>query len=389
MKSNYPSVFLKKGKDQSIKRYHRWIFSGALEISEVSPEDGEIVEIFNNEGNYMATGHFQDSNIAVRVLSFTRQEINYEFWIAVLTKAFQLRQAIGLTESHETTGYRLVFGEGDDLPGLVIDYYNGAVIIQSHSSGMFRNRELVAGAIRELYGKKLHTIYHIKAVSRSDRHGEFLQGATAGGWFRENNLDFFAQWEGGQKTGYFLDQRENRKLLREYSKNRNILDAFSYSGGFAVNALAAKAKMVTAVDISGSAMNMVNKNLKRNGFESFNARSEDVMDFLKAGKQKYDTIIIDPPAFAKHKSARHAAVQGYKRLNNYALRKLNTDGILFTFSCSQAVDRTLFENTIRAAAIEAGRKTRIIHRLSQPADHPVNIYHPEGEYLKGLVLKLD
>jgi 23S rRNA (cytosine1962-C5)-methyltransferase len=382
----YKPVFLKKGKESSLFRYHRWIFSGAIREDDDVPGDGDIVEIFDHKGNYLATAHYQNSSIAARILTFRRQEIDLEFWIKTITTAFNLRKKLGLVNSDNTTGYRLVFGEGDGLPGLVIDWYAGAAIIQTHSAGMERSREIVAEALLHIYGEKLHTVYYTSAGRKGDQAEGFLKGNTAGTWFRENGLEFYAHWQGGQKTGYFLDQRKNRMILRDYVKDKLVLDAFSHAGGFAVNALKGDARQVVILDSSRKAIQIAENNLLRNNYSNFETQVGDTLEYLQESELTFDVMVIDPPAFAKHISSRHKAVQGYKRLNMLAMQRIRQDGILLTFSCSQVVDRALFENTIRAAAIESNRKIRILEWLSQPADHPVDIFHPESSYLKGLVL---
>ncbi len=379
-------IILKKGKDSSLLRYHRWIFSGAIRDDQEMPGEGEVVEVYDDQGSYLATGHFQTGNIAIRILTFSQQKINEDFWIKKIRKAYALREKLNLSGSSLTTGYRLVFGEGDGLPGLVIDNYAGAAIIQTHSTGMFQSKDLVAGVLQQIYSDKLHTIFYTSAARKREHEEGYLLGNTSGTWFQENGLYFYAQWEGGQKTGYFLDQRENRRLLREYVEDKVVLDAFSHAGGFAINALNGNAKSVVSVDASKKAIEIAENNFKKNGFTNFETVVGDTLEYLNQKDQYFDVMVIDPPAYAKHMSAKHQAVQGYKRLNKVAIQKIRPEGILFTFSCSQVVDKTLFENTIRAAAIESGRKIRILHWLTQPADHPVDIFHPESGYLKGLVL---
>ena len=385
----YRPIALKKGKDSSLRRYHRWIFSGALREDQEMPGEGEIVEIYDDRGIYLATGHFQTGNIAIRILTFIQQDINDDFWYKKIQKAYTVRERLNLIHSSETTGYRLVFGEGDGLPGLVIDLYGGAAIIQAHSTGMSQARELIARALKKIYTEELHTIFYTSASRKHDQEEGYLLGNTPGTWFQENGLYFYAQWEGGQKTGYFLDQRENRNLLRRYVNNKVVLDAFSHAGGFAVNALKGNAKVVVSVDASKKAIKIAEENFNKNGFSNFETHVGDTLEYLTRKDQYFDIMVIDPPAYAKHVSARHQAIQGYKRLNKGAIQKIRKEGILFTFSCSQVIDKALFENTIRAAAIECGRKIRILHRMSQPADHPVDLFHPESEYLKGLVLMVD
>jgi len=382
----YKSVFLKKGKESSLKRHHRWVFSGALNESGELPDDGEVVEVHDNKGNYLATGHFQDGNIAVRILTFKRQPINEEFWFDKIRNAYSLRQNLRLIDSENTTGYRLVFGEGDGLPGLVIDWYEGAAIIQAHSAGMGMAKTAISLALQQIYTNQLHTVYYTPASKKREEEEGFLLGNAKGTWFRENGLYFYSQWLGGQKTGYFLDQRDNRKLLRNYVEDRVVLDAFSHTGGFGVNALMGNATHVVSLDASEKTIQIAEKNFIKNGFNRFETHIGNALDYLNSKDAHFDVIIIDPPAFAKHISAKHQAVQGYKRLNKIAMQRIRPGGILFTFSCSQVVNKTLFENTVRAAAIESKREIRILQWLSQPPDHPVDIFHPESAYLKGLVL---
>jgi 23S rRNA (cytosine1962-C5)-methyltransferase len=384
----YNPVFLKKGKESSLFRFHRWIFSGAIRENTDLPDDGEIVEIFDHKGNYLSTGHYQNSSISARILTFRRQEIGLEFWTQKIRKAYDLRKILGLVNSKTTSGYRLVFGEGDGLPGLVVDWYAGAAIIQTHSAGMERSRELVAGALQDIYGETLETIFYTSASRKGDQVEGFLKGSKEGTWFRENGLNFYSHWLGGQKTGYFLDQRENRLLLRDFVKDKDVLDAFSHAGGFAVNAMKGGARQVLVLDASRKAIQIAENNLQQNEFSGYQTHVGDALEFLNKTDRDFDVMVIDPPAFAKHISSRHKAIQGYKRLNIEALKRIRPGGIFLTFSCSQVIDRALFENTIRAAAIESNRKIRILHWLSQPADHPVDIFHPESSYLKGLVLSV-
>ncbi len=389
MGSLYKTLILKKGKEVSLKRMHCWVFSGALEEEQQWPENGAIVEVIDHNGRYVATGHYQHSSIAVRILTFSQQALDTGFWIKRIKRAHDLRKHTGIACSSMTSGYRLVFAEGDDLPGLIIDWYDGAAVIQTHTDGMIKARGLIAEALRMVFGDQLHTVYHTSAVKGNQREEEFLFGKKPGSWFLENGLSFYAKWEEGQKTGYFLDQRENRYLVRRYAEGRNVLDAFCHAGGFSVNALKGGASGVTLVDVSKTALKVAESNLEKNGYQNYQIKTSDVLEFLQETSNTYDLMIIDPPAYAKHLSARHKAVQGYKRLNQEAIKKIGPGGILFTFSCSQVVDSVLFENTVRAAAIQTKRQIRILYRLSQPPDHPVNIYHPESEYLKGLVLYVE
>lgn len=397
---NYPKIILHKGKEESLKRRHHWVFSGAIKkiISpqgkEIKLQEGEIVEVVSSENRYLATGHFQEGSIAVRILSFERAEIDREFWRKKILTAINFRKQLGFTENPETNVYRLVNAEGDGLPGLIVDFYNGTAVMQTHSIGFYKTRNEIAEILQELLGDVLLAVFDKSAETVPSREGltiknEYLfKKNTPGNTVVENSCKFYIDWETGQKTGFFIDQRENRKLLASYVKGKKVLNAFCYSGGFSVVALKAGALEVHSLDSSKKAIELTNNNVTLNSFSGENHQSltEDALDFLKNIQGQYDVIVLDPPAFAKHLSARHKAVQGYKRLNALALKQIKPGGVIFTFSCSQVVDRNLFYNTIVAAAIESGRNIRVMHHLSQPTDHPVNIFHPEGEYLKGLVV---
>lgn len=389
---SYPGLVLKKGKERSILRFHRWIFSGAIDKIPDEVRDGDYVELLGFDGNYLATGYYQEGNIAVRILSFSRCEINLDFWLMRIRAAVELRKKLGYFNDPGTNCCRLVNAEGDQLPGLIIDWYDGTAVIQSHSSGIRNSLEDIKEALKNVLDNSISAVYHKSSYpDRGENTGEYLYGnAPLKSIIRENGLFFNIDWETGQKTGYFLDQKENRMFLRKFAKGAKVLDAFCYSGGFSVNALQGDAEWVDAVDISPLASALTENNLALNHFEGkFNAINSDVLKHLVASRSVYDLIILDPPAFAKHLSARHKAVQGYKRLNKIAISRINRGGILFTFSCSQVVDKVLFEKTIISAAIEAGRMARILYRLGQSGDHPVNIFHPESEYLKGLVVEIE
>jgi 23S rRNA (cytosine1962-C5)-methyltransferase len=364
---------------------------------EAMPEDGEIVEVYSQKGAYLATGHYQDGSICTRIFTFQQQEIDQSFWNQKIQKAFEYRQVLGLTDHPSTNCYRLAHAEGDGMPGLIIDVYGDTAVIQCHSIGMHKNIHEIAEALQVNMGDQLLGIYDKSKESLPSDYAAgvenaYLMGEKKGGVVKENDVLFSVDWEGGQKTGFFLDQRDNRQLLRQYSKGKKILNTFAYSGGFSMYALAAGAQQVDSVDISQTAVDLIEKNIQLNGFgekthASFKA---DVLPFLqKREPNQYDLIILDPPAYAKSLKKRHNAVQGYKRLNKAALEKIKKGGILMTFSCSQVVDKKLFYNTIVAAAHEAGRRVKLMHQLSQPADHPVSLFHPEGEYLKGLVLYIE
>ena len=381
-------VRLKRGREFSVNRFHPWIFSGALESLPTDLVDGCWVEVQDYKKETIAFGHYQKGSITIRILSFGKTKPTDDFWRTKLETALRVRQGAGIV-SETTNCFRLVHGEGDGLPGLVIDYYHGAAIVQAHSAGMQTDRHEITNALRQLFGSELKAVYFKSAAKETTAEGEYLFGMEAVPHIvMEHGNKFLVDWEGGQKTGFFLDQRENRKLLGQYSKGRKVLNTFCYTGGFSVYALAHEAEMVHSVDASEKAIDLTRKNLELNGFNSnlHACYAEDTFDFLKRRETAYDLIILDPPAFAKHKDARHQAMKGYQRLNAEAMKVIKSGGILFTFSCSQVVDRQLFYDTIVSAAIQTGRDIKVLHHLSQPADHPVSIYHPEGEYLKGLVL---
>jgi len=395
MSSSLKEIILKKGKDAPVRRFHQWIFSGAIHALPKGLVNGELVRVFDSNKDFLGIGHYQDGSIAVRIISFQDQEINSDFWFQKLLVAFKLRQALGLTDNSQTNTYRLIHAESDGLPGLIIDIYNGTAVIQAHSTGMHNVVKLLAEALQKLYGDKLKAVYDKSAetlhqTEGMSSNGYIIQKGQSNEVLEYGNK-FSIDWETGQKTGFFIDQRENRQLLASYSKGKKVLNTFCYSGGFSVFALNAGATFVHSVDISEKAIQLTNKNVALNGFDEtqHNAIAADVMKYIKDVGDDYDVIVLDPPAFAKHLNARHNAVQAYKRLNGLAISKIKPGGIIFTFSCSQVVDKTLFNNTIAAAAIEAGRNVKILHYLHQPQDHPVNIFHPETEYLKGLVLYVE
>ena len=393
------TIVLSKGKEKSLERKHPWLFSGAINRiisdSEEAPFNGELVEIVDSRNNFLATGHFSDATIAVRIISFKQEEINQAFWTNKVQTAYNVRESLGLTKNLSTNIYRLMHAEGDGVPGLVIDFYNGTAIIQAHSIGIYNAIDEISKALQNVYGKDLIAIYNKSAESLAKQtseevdNGYVYQNGEASLVGLENDNQFNLDWINGQKTGFFLDQRENRKLIGEYSKGKKVLNTFCYSGGFSVYALKAGATEVHSVDSSQKAIDLVDENIKLNGYKKHKSFVSDTLDYLKENTIDYDVIILDPPAYAKNQKAKHNAIQGYKRLNLMALKQIKPGGILFTFSCSQAVNRKLFYDTIVAAAIEAGRNIRVLNHLSQPADHPVNIFHPEGEYLKGLVLHVE
>lgn len=388
-------IVLKSGKDQSVRRFHPWIFSGAIKKIYGNPAEGDLVSVYDNKDEFLANGHYQVGSIAVRIISFENEEVEPGFWFERIGAAYTMRQQLGLTESDHTNVYRLVNAEGDGMPGLIIDYYAGNVVLQVHSIGIYRNIQIIADALKKIYGKRLKSIYDKSETTMPfkgpiEAKNDFLLGTTREEVVTENSLKFRVKWIDGQKTGFFIDQRENRMLLREYSKGCTVLNMFSYTGGFSVYALKGMAKEVHSVDSSVKAIELLDENIKLN-FDGANHTSYavDAFDFLNSIENKYDLIILDPPAFAKHQNVLGNALQGYKRLNQKALGQIRKGGILFTFSCSQVVSKENFRKSIFAAAANTGRKVKILHQLTQPPDHPVSIYHPEGEYLKGLVLYVE
>ncbi|MFC5408149.1 class I SAM-dependent rRNA methyltransferase [Larkinella bovis] len=389
-----PKIQLRSGREEAIRRFHPWVFSGAVARSEGDPQDGDVVEVVDKKGNYLATGHFHNGSIQVRIFSFQRVIPDVAYWTQKLTTIRTIRKTL---LPPDTNCYRLIHGEGDGCTGLVVDMYNGVAVLQAHSIGMHRERHLITEALKNVFGDELKAVYDKSAETLPDEYAATIQNAYRYGLatvpheVNENGHRFLVDWISGQKTGFFLDQRDNRKLLAYYSAGKKVLNAFCYSGGFSIYALKAGATLVHSVDASQKAIDLTNRNVALNfdGTEiagRHEAFADDVMKYLHAHDDQYEVMVLDPPAFAKSLSARHRAVQGYKRLNAEGLRRLAKGGILFTFSCSQVIDRELFYNTIVAAAIEAGRQVRVLHHLSQPADHPVNLFHPEGGYLKGLVL---
>ncbi len=390
-------IILNKGKEHSLKRFHPWVFSGAISERSEKVADGDIAEVFSASDEYLGTGYCSQGSIAVRIISFEKTEINLDFWKRKIADAYQLRQQIGLTESTTTTVYRLLNAEGDGIPGLIIDFYNGTAVVQAHSFFVHDNLAVISEALQSVLGDKLKAVYdkseetlHGKNEEAVKSESNYVFGKNETNDVAENGNRFYVNWEEGQKTGFFIDQRDNRKLLGNYSRGKRVLNTFCYSGGFSVYALKAGASWVVSVDASRKAIEWTDQNVLLNGFDDKMHLSHvgDVQEYMKTAADNFDVIILDPPAFAKHQKAKHNAVQGYRRLNESAIRKIKSGGIIFTFSCSQAIDRSMFESTVMAAAIDAGRRVRILHHLSQPADHPTNIYHPEGQYLKGLVLQV-
>jgi 23S rRNA (cytosine1962-C5)-methyltransferase len=390
-------IILRSGKDDAIKRFHPWVFSGAIKKMEGPVFDGVRAEIFSNKDEYLGCGIYQDATIAVRILAFAPsrpQAFDTAFWEEKLRAAYHLRETVGLTDTPNTNVYRLIHGEGDHLPGLIIDHYDGHLVIQIHSTGLHGFLEPIADALKKLYGDKLKSIYDkssetLPATFWKNKQPEgFLLGEAGPVEVMEKDHRFLVDIREGQKTGFFIDQRENRQLLSHYVKNKKVLNTFCYSGGFSVYALKAGASEVHSLDSSARAMSLTEQNILLNFGKTEKHRSitADAMEYLRQTNEEYEVIILDPPAYAKHQHVKHNAVQGYKRLNMEALRSIAPNGILFTFSCSQVVDMNLFRSTVMAAAILAGRQVRILHQVTQPPDHPVNLFHPEGHYLKGLML---
>ena len=401
-------VILRKGREESLKRFHPWVFSGAVAEIQGSPAEGDIVGVYSSDGSFLAAGHYQIGSIAVRILSFDENVNNPDFWKIMIERAFLVRVAAGLASplsdgevGGDTDCYRLVHGEGDNLPGLIVDYYNGVCVMQAHSAGMFRSRKQICDALVSLYGDGLKAVYDkssgtvpFKAgLNPVDGYLYKKEGFDDAGFtVREHGHSFVVDWTEGQKTGFFLDQRENRALVEKFAKDRNVLNLFCYTGGFSIYALAGGAAHVDSVDSSKKAMSLVDRNVVLNGFspDSHTSLCCDAIDYLKSVPEgKYDLMIVDPPAFAKHRGALNNALRAYQRLNAAAISKVAPGGIVFTFSCSQVVDKEAFALAVFSAAAQCRRSVRILDRLNQPADHAVNIYHPEGEYLKGLLLYVE
>lgn len=437
-------VYLKKGKGESLKRFHPWVFSGAVEkiVTDGNLKEGDVVEVYSSQREFMGVGHYQVGSIAVRILSFTRCKIDFDFWCNALMQALLMRRKLGLAPqgadaqqgvdaqqgadvrqqalaqqqalvqqpTGATTAYRLVHGEGDMLPGLIIDIYDRTAVIQAHSAGMFRAKEEICRALLDIYGSSLEAVYDKSSGTAPYKAGLDLNdgylyraadysGDSADSFILENGNKFYVNWVEGQKTGFFLDQRNNRELVRRYAKGKRVLNLFCYTGGFSIYALAGGALSVDSVDCSKRAIELANANVAlnfpdaagtHNVVGTHNGICEDAMDFLRnVEPEKYDLMIVDPPAFAKHRGALDNALRAYKRLNAAAISKVAKGGLVFTFSCSQVVDKNDFALAVFSAAAMSGRRVKILHRLTQPEDHPVNIYHPEGEYLKGLVLYVE
>ena len=393
---NMRNLQLKKGKEESLLRFHPWVFSGAIAKADEGLEEGETVRVVDSMGHFMAIGHYQIGSIAVRVLSFRDVPIDDEFWQSRLASALRMRQAIGIADNPDNNTYRLVHGEGDLLPGLVIDIYGKTAVMQAHSVGMHVSRIQIAEQLVRVMGTRVENVYYKSETTlpyKADLGQEngFIYGGSDDNTAVENGLMFYVDWLRGQKTGFFVDQRDNRSLLERFAKGKKVLNMFCYTGGFSFYAMRGGAELVHSVDSSAKAIELTNRNVQLNfpADSRHKAFCEDAFKFLEQVGDQYDLIILDPPAFAKHRGALHNALKGYTRLNQKALQKIQPGGILFTFSCSQVVTKDNFRNAVFTAAAQAGRKVRILHQLHQPADHPINIYHPEGEYLKGLVLYVE
>lgn len=390
---NYPIIQLRKAKDHSVLRKHPWVFSGAIYTDTKHLADGDLVAVHNHKNEFLAIGHFQHATISVRIQSFEDRPIDDTFFTEKLHNAVQLRFNLGL-HNEKNTIFRICHGEGDGLPGLIIDFYNGVAVVQCHSIGMYQSIESIAIALQAVLTDKLLAVYSKSSDTLTTKTApidRYLFGTcTLPHQAMENGVHYQIDWINGQKTGFFIDQRENRAILGRYAKDKKVLNTFCYSGGFSLQALHHGAHHVDSLDSSKKAIALTEENILINTFKGKHASIvADAMEYLKDVEEAYDIIVIDPPAFAKHRDKRHQAVQGYKRLNAHVFRQIKSGGIVFTFSCSQVVDKQLFTNTIIAAAIEAGRKVRILEQLHQPADHPINAFHPEGEYLKGLILQIE
>lgn len=404
MSDSYIKVILTSGKDHSLRRFHPWVFSGAIKKISLPPEyegddvkEGDVVEVYSAQNEFLGMGHYQIGSIAIRMFSFKQVIPDFNFWKSKIQTAIDFRKQLNLVNNPGTNCYRLCFGEGDGLPGFIIDFYNGTAVFQSHSIGMHLIKDQFVKALQEIMGDSLKAVYD-KSEETMPKQAS-IKAPNGYLWKKddssietialENNHKFYVDWEGGQKTGFFLDQRENRKLLGSYSKDKTVLNTFCYTGGFSVYAANEGAKEVHSIDISKKAIELTDKNIALNNIKNHQSFAADTFDFLKHRENTYDIIVLDPPAFAKHQNVKHNAIMGYKRLNYEAIKQIKPGGLLFTFSCSQVVDKNTFNSTVMAAAIEAGRNVRVLNHLSQPPDHCINIFHPEGEYLKGLVVQVE
>ena len=389
-------IYLKRGKEESLKRFHPWVFSGAIQSMDEGIKEGDTVDVICNNGAFIGRGHYQIGSIAVRILTFNDEPVNNTFWRKRLSIALQMRRSIGIADNPQNNTYRLVHGEGDNLPGLIIDCYGKTAVMQAHSVGMHYARKAIANELIGVMGSRIENVYYKSETTlpfKADLGQEngFIYGGTEENIALENGLKFHVDWLKGQKTGFFVDQRENRSLLEHFAKGKKVLNMFCYTGGFSFYAMRGGAELVHSVDSSAKAIELTTKNVELNfpGDTRHAAFCEDAFKYLEQAGSNYDLIILDPPAFAKHRGALHNALKGYTRLNVKAFEKIKPGGIVFTFSCSQVVTKDNFRNAVFTAAAQSGRKVRILHQLHQPADHPINIYHPEGEYLKGLVLYVE
>jgi 23S rRNA (cytosine1962-C5)-methyltransferase len=391
-------LYLKPKKEESILRFHPWIFSGAVSSIKGNPEEGDLIEVYSSDNTFLAIGHYQIGSIVVRILSFEQTDIDYSFWLSRIKTAYELRITLRLIESNYNNTYRLIHGEGDFLPGLIVDIYDKTAVVQAHSIGMHYAGEMMAKAICEILGDNIKRIYYksegtLPFKANLNETNGYLYNIDEQISYEslEKGLRFNIDWLKGQKTGFFIDQRENRSLLESYSKDKSVLNMFCYTGGFSVYAMRGGATRVHSVDSSSKAISLTNENIDLNfpGDNRHESFAEDAFKYMESIDDKYDLIVLDPPAFAKHRDALRNALQGYRKLNSIALKKIKPGGIIFTFSCSQIVSKQDFRLAVFSAAAQSGRKVRILHQLTQPADHPVNIYHPEGEYLKGLVLYVE
>lgn len=390
-------IILNTGKEQSLKRFHPWVFSGAIRKTVGTIAEGDVVAVYSSNDEFLGIGHYQIGSIAVRILSFAEeQSIDQSFWERKLRHALEVRRQLGLIDNAQTNVFRLVHGEGDGLPGLVIDYYNGTAVAQMHSAGMYLARNEIAAALKNVFGDKLQAVYNkssktVPFKANLNPDDGYLFGNTNACEVLEYGNRFSIDWVEGQKTGFFIDQRENRQLLSTYAKGHDVLNMFCYTGGFSVSALSGGARLVHSVDSSEKAIELTRANVELNtpGDLRHEAFAADAFEYLRDIKGRYDLIVLDPPAFAKHRDALPKALQAYKRINLRAFEQIRSNGIVFTFSCSQVVNKEKFREAVFSAAAISGRRVRILHQLTQPADHPVDICHPEGEYLKGLVLHVE